>query len=157
MVTELIAQYHPDLAMAQEEIVVIFKQKASMAHGQPILGKTKKAPPILGVLTDKKYEYRFIIELAADQWQLLDQQQRQALLDHHLCSMMVEEDPESGNVKYGVRPPDFVCYSDEISRHGMWRPLPEETLDAVESAFQDNGSSPQVRKPAEDASDILGD
>lgn len=143
---DLIAQYHPDLAIIEEEIVIIFKEKSSIASGKVIAGKTKKAPPILGVLTDKKFEYRFIIELGADTWATLDDKQRVALIDHHLCSMECVEDADSGEIKCSVKPPDFSGYKEEFERHGMWRPLDDDTINAVENMFKDdNSKTPKKR------------
>jgi len=147
IMVDLINQYHPDLAIIQEEIILLFKDKASVSNGVTILGKTKKAPPILPVLTDKKYDYRFIIEIGADQWNGLSDSQRVALIDHHLCSILVEEDAQSGEIKCSIKPPDFTGYKDEVARHGMWRPLDDETLHAVEKMFHDatTGTGPSKR------------
>jgi hypothetical protein len=152
-VQTLIANYHPHLALIEDEIGVIFREKASEVAGTVILGKTKKAPPILSVLTDKQFNYRFIIELGADEWQGLNNQQQTALLDHHLCSMLVEEDPNSGAVKCMIRPPDFVGYKGEFERHGMWRPLEDEVVSAVEQMFGKKSSN-KPKKRAADPSDL---
>jgi hypothetical protein len=136
MVSDLIAQHHPHLVLIEEEIGVIFREKASEVAGVVILGKTKKAPSLLPVLTDKKFSYKFLIELGADEWNnSLDDRQRMALLDHHLCSMMAEEDPNTGEIKCTIRPPDFIGYTEEVQRWGMWRPIDDETLTAVEKMF----------------------
>lgn len=151
---DLINKYHPDLALIQEEIVILFKEKASVAAGQVIAGKTKKAPPILSVLTDKKFEYRFIVELGADVWGTLTDEQRVAMIDHHLCSMEVKEDAESGEIKCGVRPPDFTGYKEEIERHGMWRDFDEDTMLAVENAFKDKVTTDTKPKSRVSSTDV---
>lgn len=124
-VTRLIANFHPMLAVYDDQIAVVFREKASKAGGQVVLGRTKKATPLLGVLGD--VDYKFIIELAADEWGDLDLKQREALLDHHLCACRVEEDDKSGSTKFFIAPPDFVGYRGEIERHGIWRPDPSAT------------------------------
>lgn len=144
----LIANHHPHLALIEDEIGVIFREKASEVAGVIILGKTKKAPPILSVLTDKKFTYKFIIELGADEWQNLSNPQQDALLDHHLCSMAVEEDANSGAIKCQIRPPDFVGYKGEVERHGMWRPYDDDTLSAVEKMFGKGTKSTTPKKRA---------
>jgi hypothetical protein len=149
-VKNLIANHHPHLALIEDEIGVIFREKASEVAGVVILGKTKKAPPILSVLTDKKFNYRFLIELGADEWQALTPGQQRALLDHHLCSMLVEEDPNSGAIKCQIRPPDFIGYKEEVERHGMWRPYDDELLSAVEKVFAKK-APPKPKKRAADA------
>ena len=153
----LIGQHHPHLALVEDEIGIIFREKASEIAGVIILGKTKKAPPILPVLTDKQFNYRFIIELGADEWKMLTNQQQTALLDHHLCSMVVEEDPNTGEIKCLIRPPDFVGYKEEVQRHGMWRPMDDETLSIVEEMFGKKKKAAPKKRAADpnDLDDVL--
>ena len=128
---ELIGQYHPDLAPITQEIAVIFREKAAKRGGQVVLGKSQKAPPLIGVLGDT--EYKFILELAADEWMELSKTQRQALLDHLLCSCRaVLEDEEKGDVKYFIAPPDVSFFYDELDRWGAWRPRPADDEDSDE-------------------------
>ena len=149
-VSTLIGQYHPHLALIEDEIAVVFREKASEVAGTIILGKTKKAPAIITTLTDKKFNFRFIIELGADEWQALTLQQQSALLDHHLYSMVAEEDPNTGSIKCGIRPPDFIGYKDEVERHGMWRPMDDELLSVVEKMF---GKGAKAKKPKKRAAE----
>lgn len=134
-VKTLIAKYHPHLVLVEDEIAVVFREKATEKAGKVIMGNTSKATPLLEVLTDKKYGYRFIIELGADVWQNeLDDRQQLALLDHHLCAMKVEDDGQGGR-KYSLRPADFVGYKEEVERWGMWRPMDDDTLSIIEQMF----------------------
>lgn len=144
-VRKLIANYHPNLALIEDEIAVVFKDKATERGGVVIPGNTKKAPALMSVLTDKKFEYKFIIEIGADIWNNLTNAQQEALLDHHLCAMLVEEDEKSGGIKCSLRLPDFVGYKEEFERHGMWRPMDDDTLSVIEEMFG---------KKAEEASEI---
>lgn len=127
IMTELIGQYHPDLAPINQEIAVIFREKAAKRGGQVILGKSQKAPPLIGLLGDT--EYKFILELAADEWTGLSATQRQALLDHLLCSCRAVEDDEKGDIKYFIAPPDVSFFYDELDRWGDWRPRPADEDD----------------------------
>jgi len=122
MVT-IVTAHHPDLAPYVDQIAVIFREKASKVGGFVILGKTKKTPMLVNLLGD--VEYCFVIELAADEWQSLNTEQRTALLDHHLCACRVELDKKTSDPKFSIAPPDFVGYRGEIERHGIWRPQPE--------------------------------
>lgn len=117
-VRDLIAKYHPHLALCDDEIAVLFKDKASQVGDVTILGKTTKGSPLLALLADKAY--KFVITLAADEWQNLTDKQRLALLDHHLCACKAEEDP-NGATKYWVQPPEVGFYQQELERHGFWR------------------------------------
>ena len=118
-VRDLIAKYHTDLAMHDDEIVVLFKEKATQVGDVVVLGKTTKASPVLALLAEKPY--KFVITLAADEWQRLTNSQRLALLDHHLCACRAEEDPATGVTKFWVQPPDVGFYQAELERHGFWR------------------------------------
>ena len=131
VMTKLITDYHPDLVMVVDEIAIIFREKASKAGGHVILGKSKKAPSIVGLLGDT--EYKFIIELAADEWSGLTGAQKTALLDHHLCACRTEENPQTGDLKCFMAPPDVTYYFDEVDRHGDWRPREGDDTDTPSS------------------------
>jgi hypothetical protein len=138
-IKELIANYHPDLVAVEKQIAVVFREKASKVGDGVILAKSRKAPSLLGVLGDT--DYKFVIEIAADEWKSLNNKQRLALLDHHLCACRTEEDQASGEIKKcWVQPPDVAFYQDEVERHGFWRSgktnkPPEPTL--IEEIFGD--------------------
>lgn len=123
-----IAQHHPSLASVDKDIAIIFKTKATKRGGQVILGTSRKAPSILDVLG--KSTYKFILEIASDEWALLSDGQRSALIDHLLCACRVEEDPETAELKCSVAPPDVQFYWDELTRHGDWRPRPQQDAGA---------------------------
>lgn len=117
---ELISQYHPDLVAVEKQTTLVFREKATKAGDGVFLGKSKKAPPLLGVLTDT--DWKFVIELAWDEWQSLNSKQRVALIDHHLCACRVELDQKTQDVKRCyIQPPDVAFYKDEVERHGFWR------------------------------------
>ena len=80
--------------------------------------------------------------LAGDEWQHnLDEKQKKALLDHHLCSMLIDEDDDAGTIKCSVKPPDFTGYREEIERWGFWRP--ESDPDAPTPVEQMFGVKPE--------------
>jgi hypothetical protein len=157
-VKSLIAKYHPHLALVEEDIVVVFKEKASEKAGKVIMGNTSKVTPLLPVVTDKKFAYKFIIEIGADVWQNeLDDKQQLALLDHHLCAMKVDDDGQGG-YKYSLRPPDFVGYKEEVERWGMWRPMDDDTLSIIEKMFgkkaDEHATTVKKRTAAADPDDV---
>jgi hypothetical protein len=155
MMKKLIAKHHPHLALIEADIAIIFREKAVEKAGKVILGSTKKAPSLLPTLTDKQFNYKYIIELGGDAWNRLSDKQKMACLDHHLCAMLVEEDPETGAVKYGLRPPDFFAYRGEMERWGMWWPMDDETLSAIEEMFGEKAAEvKKASKAAEDADDL---
>jgi hypothetical protein len=119
-IRNLIGQAHPHLVDICDDIIVIFKEKASRKGGQPVLGKTSKAPSLISLLGER--EYQFVIELAADTWNQLDDVQKNSLLDHQLCFIGGEEDQKSGEMKYHLTTPDISYFSSEVERNGHWRP-----------------------------------
>lgn len=131
LMKEVVANYHPDLALVVDEIAIVFKEKASKSGGKITLGKASKASPLFGVLGD--IEYKFIITLAADEWLNLSNRQRQALLDSMLCACRAEED-DKGNLQCSIALPDVSYFYDELDRWGDWRPRPPE--DGPESPLE---------------------
>ena len=125
-VMALVGANHPDLALVVEEIVVVFREKAAKSGGQIVLGTPKRAPALANALAGE--DYKFILEIGADQWEHeLTSRQREALLDHLLTACRCEEDPKSGEMKLSVARPDFMAFRENIARYGMWHPIDEET------------------------------
>jgi hypothetical protein len=127
IMVDLITRFHPDLAVIEPEIALLFKggnaapagdEEAAPAPTKE-LGKTGKAPPILKAITGK--DWKFVITLSQDGWMQLNDAQRVALLDHHLCGCRVTEDTEKHTYKYTVARPDVAFYKGEVERHGVWR------------------------------------
>lgn len=116
---DLIAKYHPNLVLCEDQIAILFKEKSSNVGDAVVPGKTSKAPALLGVLGE--IDYKFIITLGGDTWQELSDAQRIAMLDHHLCACGVEENPTTGKTKFFVRIPDVAFFKEEVERQGFWR------------------------------------
>ena len=138
VIRTLVGEAHPHLADIVDEIIVIFKDKASRKGNQPILGKTSKAPALISVLGERQYQ--FVIELGADVWVKLDDTQKKALLDHQLCFIGGEEDEKTCEMKYHLTTPDISYFTSEVDRNGHWRPSFEETEESqegVEADFDD--------------------
>lgn len=130
----LIGQAHPHLVDICDDIIVIFKEKASRKGGQPTLGKTSKAPALISLLGERQYQ--FVIELAADTWNLLSEEHKLALLDHQLCFIGGEEDEKTAEMKYFLTTPDISYFSSEVERNGHWRP----DLSPSEEESEENAS-----------------
>jgi hypothetical protein len=124
IVQDLISKFHPNLALVDKEIAVIFRGKASKSGGQVVLGKSSKASELFKVLG--KSEYKFILEIAGDEWKTLSDDQRIALIDHLLCACKVEEDEKTQEIKYSIVSPEVSYFWKELERHGDWRPHPEQ-------------------------------
>lgn len=130
---------HPDLVLVEDEIAFIFREKASKRGGKVILGNAKKAPALVGVLGDT--DYKFILEVAFDEWQSLNTKQKTGLIDHLLCACRVEENANTGDMKCFIAPPDVSFYWDELDRNGDWRPRPTDASEAELQQFTEVFSS----------------
>lgn len=140
MMKELVAHNHPDLALAVDEIAIVFKEKAGKSGGRAVLGAARKVAPLANALADKPY--KFVLELGADVWEHgLTSKQREALLDHLLCSCHGDEDEKSGNMKWSVVKPDLSAFRANIERYGMWFPSDDENAEAASSAVEEMFSS----------------
>lgn len=121
---DLISKHHPNLALVDKEIAVIFRGKATKSGGQVVLGRSRKANALFKVLG--KNDYKFILEIAGDEWGHLSDDQHIALIDHLLCACHVEEDEKSGEVKCSIASPEVSFFWEELKRHGDWRPRPQQ-------------------------------
>lgn len=139
---ELVGQHHPDLALVVDEIVVVFREKAGKSGGQVVLGNSKKVAPIANAIGGT--DYKFVLELASDQWEHeLTSKQREALLDHLLTACRCEEDPKSGDLKCSVAKPDISAFRENIDRYGMWFPKEDEEEDSASPVEEMFGNSDQ--------------
>lgn len=135
IVTRLVAQHHPDLALDVEEILVIFRDKAGKSGGKTVYGTPRKVTPLMEVLAGG--DCRWILEVAHDKWEYdLTARQREALLDHLLCACRAEEDEKSGEIKRSIAKPDIQAFRENVERYGMW--FPQEEGDE-EDGTEDSG------------------
>lgn len=66
----------------------------------------------------------FMIVTYGDAWSLLAPNQKQAAIDHELCSVRKEEKPKRDGeviITWKIVGPDAVVFYGEIERHGLWR------------------------------------
>ena len=121
-VGELIGENHPDLALISDEIVIVFREKAGKSGGHVVLGNSKKVAALANAIGNT--DFKFVIEIAADQWEHeLTSRQQEALLDHLLTACRCEEDPRSGEFKCTVAKPDIMAFRENVERYGMWFPV----------------------------------
>jgi len=144
----LIASHFPLLAGIDDQILIVFKDKATKSGEVVIAGKTSKASPLLGVVSDTAYT--FVITLASDHWQTLTEDQREALLFHHLAACSVVENEEDGSLACSVRVPDVSFFREEVEKYGFWRTsgaVPE--ADIIQELFGDK-PDPEAQKAAKE-------
>lgn len=146
---ELIEKYHKPLKNAR--IGLLFRDEAPISNGKATLGRASK-------ISDKwkpllKDRYHFMIWLAYDRWQMLDNRSRRALLDHELCHCIMESDG-----KISIRPHDIEEFNDVIQRHGLWNVDAQQMALAVQGKlFESDGTGfveaivfPEVKRGMEE-------
>jgi hypothetical protein len=112
-------KYHPDLIGAN--IGCIFKEKASLSDGNPIVGKIAKVSPKYQCLMREPFD--FIIEIGADAWSELNNAQKEAWVDHILEHAYGVENEKTGDMSWKLRNPDMAGFPNIIHRHGIeWMP-----------------------------------
>jgi hypothetical protein len=129
MASNLIANYHPELATAR--ILYIFVSKGGTKSGRKVFGKVRKLAGALEFLL----EHDFMIEMALDVWNDMDAQQRAAGVDHLLERCFGEESEQDGSMSWKVRDPDAQEFATILQRHGAWN----ETLTSFVSVAQQIG------------------
>jgi hypothetical protein len=131
VIDHLVANYFPDLAYVHEEghkseILVLIREKAAKSKGRILLGRTRKPPAELKVVGE---HFQFIVELSGEHWGSLTSKQQEALMFRCLCSLKVEEDEKTQEMKYSIVDPEVSYYHKELDRYGDWMPRFDEEDD----------------------------
>ena len=111
--SRLIGEYHPDLVNARIEYV--FCEKSSKRNGVSQFGKVH----LLSGWKKHFMDMDYLIEVALDLWNDMDDSQRLASMDHLLERCYGEED-DSGEVKWKIRDPEIQEFASILSRHGAY-------------------------------------
>lgn len=110
----LIPNHHPEIAEAR--IMYVFVDKSSSKGGRPVWGKVQK----LSGVNEWALEHDFLILVAQDKWQELNNDQQIALVDHLLERCTAEVDEQDGSSTWKVREPDTQEFASILDRHGAW-------------------------------------
>jgi hypothetical protein len=137
--TTLIPQHHIDLCDVRIEYV--FREEAAKKNGKIVLGTARKLTGLNAFLATETDEAGiahgdadfFVIEIAEDTWQKLNNHQRTALVDHELCHCQVEWS-DDGVPTLKMRPHDLEEFRAIVDRHGLWQPDLEHMADVMASA-----------------------
>ncbi len=144
----LIPVLHPELATAI--VKYVFRDKAANEGGKPVFGKATK----LSGSNEHLIKAHFVIEVALDQWLSMDNEGREALVDHLLERCTGVEDEENGAaMKWKLRKPDMVEFTTILQRRGVWHAAMTEfvtaahscTLDAIESEVEEEVAQDAVQ------------
>ncbi len=111
---KLIAEHHPELVEAN--ILYLFRAGEWNSRGKECLGRASKVPEHWKCL----YGYELMIVVNKDAWDNMNENHREALVDHELCHFNQEYDSK-GNVKYTLASHDLEEFTSIVERHGLWR------------------------------------
>lgn len=127
-------------------ILYVWRATATKSLGSLVIGSTGRltgrsamllAAAIAGQgelydaeLDDDDDHHAYVIELASDVWLLLDENQRDAALDHFLERCVVDDE---GRLKIRVPSSEFPSI---LERHGAWRDELEKISRALEAHGQ---------------------
>lgn len=130
---ELVGKHHPDLALVVDEILIVFMEKGGKAT---VPGSAGRVSPMMNLVGGTSY--KFMIVLPADKWEHeMTSREREILLNHHLFSCRVDEDPNSAELKFYMARPDVIAFAENVEIYGqsaMFAPKPEEDKDPQASS-----------------------
>ncbi len=109
----LIPRYHSHLRSWSEEIRYAFRDEAQVSKGRTVWGKAHKISGLACYLatnapgepnafedTPAPPADMFVMEIAADIWERLNDRQREALVDHELCHFTIDFDDNAWVVEH---------------------------------------------------------
>lgn len=123
LLDNLVAEHHTDLAEANANIVLAWRNNWKTKNGRLTLGTCQLVGPLDAAL----HGYDFIICLNKKAWGEFKESQRRALLDHELCHAGASKDEdgtiredERGRAIFGIRKHDMEEFQCIVKRHGSW-------------------------------------
>lgn len=127
---KLINKHHRDLRDVKHRIRYVFRDEAQTTKGRVVMGKARTVGGLNAWLAepiDGETPAFYVMEIAEDEWDMLDEHQRVALVDHELCHYAPEVNDE-GVWQLKIRAHDLEEFVAVVARHGMWRPEIEHVV-----------------------------
>lgn len=113
----LIANHHPHLVEAT--ILLAWRRGWKPNKDRRVtLGKCQKASDLDSALAKG---VDFIILLNEERWQILDNKQRYALVDHELCHAQANYNEDGERTGWRIRQHDLEEFVEIVQRHGLWK------------------------------------
>jgi hypothetical protein len=113
----VMGQFHEDKC-GKATIIFAFRDPAEKAKDRVTLAKVVKVPGMWKALGKVKAD--FIIIVAKKEWETLNEQKREALIDHQLCHCGVHEHAKKpGKMVFEIIPHDVGEFSSVFGRHGI--------------------------------------
>lgn len=134
----LIRQHHPHL-MTGVRIEYCFVTKTPRSGGKEVWGTCRKIAGLHAHLAgdgsgDDPF---FCITITKPIWDVMDDRQRAALVDHELCHAWVDTDSD-GPAKLSTNPHDLEEFGCVVRRHGLWRESVQAFLDDCRRAGEES-------------------
>jgi len=145
---EKVKTKHHSKRLAEANIAVSFVDTNAFVKDRFNWGKTTKFSPAAKVWHAEDKRYDFLITLSTDAWNILNSDQKEALVDLHLSCMQIEYEIDvveengkkkpvkdkwgrkvytdvpkldaDGNPKWKVALLDLNVFQDNVSRYGCW-------------------------------------
>jgi hypothetical protein len=165
MLAEVKEKYHGELADAS--IVVTFTDSKPFVKNRFNWGSVKKFSEANKIWFAQKHD--LCIDLCSEVWHsVLDNRQREALLDLHLSRCAPEYEPEEvvengkkkvvkdefgrvkytqtvklddeGNPKWVISPLDLTVFTSNVRRYGLWCPELDGLREAIQKVGTDESS-----------------
>lgn len=137
----LISEHYDELNFnAEVEIVYRFETPTREKNGKAILGECRKVSGLnsylyrTGIDATPEAKPFFLILISEDAWRVLNQHQREALVDHELAHVGADID-DKGNTVFSIKPHDIEEFRDVVARHGMYLADIEKFIDAARIHF----------------------
>lgn len=124
---EMIPEVHQHLRTAN--IAYLFTTQDRKKAGRVILGTASKLSPVQRFLSSDSGDegYDFIILFGKNQWDLMTDKKKKAVVDHELCHCSV------GSKGWALRGHDVEEFREVIERHGLYK---EDVREFAETARQ---------------------
>ena len=121
---DLVEKFHPDLKLAR--IGFVFRSEAQISNGKEAVGQASKVSDKLKPML----ELDFLIWIAKDVYERLDDARRRAVIDHELTHITW------GQNGLTLRYHDIEEFHSIIERYGLWCHDLVKTKESIERAEQ---------------------
>lgn len=139
-------KYHPDLTGAR--IAYVFKEKATVSDGRPIIGKPFRVPakyqPLMEEADNGERGYDFMLVIGADAWSELNNANKEAWVDY-LLEQCYGEEKKNGEMTWKTRKPEVQAFPVILARHGTNWDQGVNKLSVVDFNNQPKVKEPKVR------------
>jgi predicted metallopeptidase len=122
LITLLVDSIEDHLHLQRIPIAGCFRSKAKTKHGKIVVATAGIVSGRTAWLSRAAYAGGadfYLIEVAQDEWDILDEAQRKAVIDHELLHCA---GPDADSGRLGIRGHDVQEFAAIIARHGCWTP-----------------------------------